>query len=446
MELMLRTRNAGAWVVIGHFFSQTLRLGANLFLTRLLVPEMFGVMTIVTVILGGLAMFSDIGLLQNIVQSKRGDEKKYLNTAWTIQVIRGFLICIVALMLSWGLYLAGQSGWLSTDTVYGDEQLPFILAVVSLTTVISGFNSIYLLLLNRKLLMMKLIGIELFSQMIGIFFMLAWALYKADIWALVFGSILAQLVTMILSHVVDIGGKCRFHWDKLAAYEIIHFGKWVFVSSILWFLLSQGDRLILGGVLSPEILGIYTIAFFLANALKDVILRLVNRVFFPLLSEVVRSELDKVEFIYYRIRSKIDAVTMLAAGFLYSTGSVIISLLYDSRYLEAGWMLEILSLSLVSIGFMLADQLFISHGKVKYGTLLNFSQVVFMYVFVPLSLIYFGLYGAICTIVLNSLLRIVMSLIIMYKKFFLNIYKELMMTPLILVGYFIGEQLKVIFL
>ena len=48
---------------MGHFLSQLMRFGGNLILTRLLLAEMFGVMAIVNVILAGLVMFSDIGLL-----------------------------------------------------------------------------------------------------------------------------------------------------------------------------------------------------------------------------------------------------------------------------------------------------------------------------------------------------------------------------------------------
>jgi len=60
---------SGSWVIAGHILSQCMRLGGNLILTRLLVPEMFGIMAIVTIIMGGLVMFSDVGVLQNIVQS-----------------------------------------------------------------------------------------------------------------------------------------------------------------------------------------------------------------------------------------------------------------------------------------------------------------------------------------------------------------------------------------
>ena len=105
--LKQRVVSSGSWVISGHVISQSLRFGGNLILTRLLVPEMFGVMAIVTIVMGGLVMFSDIGLLQNIVQSKRGEELDYLNTAWTIQIIRGFFIFFIALVISYILYFLG---------------------------------------------------------------------------------------------------------------------------------------------------------------------------------------------------------------------------------------------------------------------------------------------------------------------------------------------------
>lgn len=448
MEKTLQQRmlSSTVWVSVSHFLSQLLRLSSNLILTRLLVPEMFGVMAIVSVLMTGLAMFSDVGLLQNIVQSKRGEESAYINTAWTIQILRGILICFIAVILSVGLYWAGQSGWLSPETVYGDTELPLILAVVSTTAIISGFNSIHLLVLNRKLIMADLVKIGLLSQIAGLIFMLAWAWYKADIWALVFGTIISALVKMLLSHLIKLGDKCSFQWDRSAASEIIHFGKWIFLTSILGFMINQGDRLILGWLISPELLGIYTIAFFLANALRDVILKLLGSVFYPLLSDLVRNKPDQVENVYYKIRLKIDLVTMPAAGFLFSFGSVIIGLLYDSRYESAGWMLQVLSLSLVSIGFMLADQLFMSYGKPKYGSVSLAIMVITMYVFVPISYVYYGLHGAILAIAINPTLKILVSMLIMKNKFFFKFHREVMMLPLIFIGYFVGEQLKLLFL
>lgn len=437
--LRQRALHSGSWVILGHLFSQALRLGSNLILTRLLVPEMFGVMAIVTVIMAGLAMFSDMGLLQNIVQSKRGEERDYLNTAWTIQIIRGFVIFLIALGVSYGLYIFDQLAWLSSDTVYSDTQLPVILAVISLTAIIAAFNSIHILVLNRNLMMSKLIIIEIVSQVAGLLFMLIWAWYQRDIWALVFGAIFSAVVKMLLSHKINIGDKCYFHWDKEAVHEILHFGKWIFLSSIFGFLLNQGDRILLGGMISAELLGVYTVAFFLANALKDVLSKLLSSVFYPVLSETVRNSPKNLEAIYYQIRNKIDAITFFVAGFIYASGETIVRILYDSRYQDAGWMLQILALSLIGVGYMLAGQCFLAVGKAKLLSLLAAIQLFTLYIAIILGNYFYGIEFVIWAIALNPLVRIALSVWLMNRYFFLNIKRELICLPIIGVGIFSGE-------
>src|SRR4030081_2887241 len=103
-----RVLNAGMWSLAGFALSLIIRLGSNLLMTRLLVPEMFGVMAIASTVMVGLAMFSDLGLKENIVQSTRGNEPTYLNTAWVIQILRGVLIWGVALSLCLVILVAGR--------------------------------------------------------------------------------------------------------------------------------------------------------------------------------------------------------------------------------------------------------------------------------------------------------------------------------------------------
>lgn len=442
ISLRKRSFKAGSWVLSGHFFSQFMRFGGNLILTRLLVPEMFGMMAIVNVVMAGLAMFTDIGLLQNIVQSKRGQERNYLNTAWTIQIIRGGLIFSVTLAISASLYFLNQFGYLSPNTAYGNPELPFILAVMSVTAVIAGFNSIQLPLLNRKLMMGKLVMIEIISQLAGLVFMILWAWRTHDIWALVFGAVISSIIKMILSHTANIGEHCRFCWDREAVNEIIHFGKWIFVSSILGFLLNQGDRLLLGGLISAERLGVYSVAFFLATAVKDLLMKLVRSVFFPVLSETNRDNPLELESTYYKIRYKIDAITMFAAGFLYSTGSYIITNLYDSRYSEAGWMLQILSITLISVGYMLASQCFIATGKPKLEAAQIIAQLLSLYLLLPLGFYFYGMKGAVWVIALTSLVRLIFSLILMKRYLFIRIKAEFLGLPFIAIGWLIGEVVR----
>src|SRR5262245_41661145 len=96
----LRTRviSGSVWTLLSYGGSQVLRLAGNVIFTWLLYPEAFAVMLLVNVFIQGLAMFSDIGIGPSIIQSKRGDEPRFLNTAWTIQVGRGFLLWIASLI------------------------------------------------------------------------------------------------------------------------------------------------------------------------------------------------------------------------------------------------------------------------------------------------------------------------------------------------------------
>lgn len=436
--LKQRAVRSGSWVIVGHLASQVLRLASNLVLTRLLVPEMFGVMAIVTIIMFGLAMFSDVGLLQNIVQSKRGEEPGYLNTAWTIQIIRGFIIFVIALIFSASLYYAGQVGYLSTDTVYGNEQLPLLLAIVSITAVISSLNSIHIPLLNRKLMMGKLITIELLSQITGLVFMLIWAWYQRDVWALVLGGIVSALAKMMLSHSLNLGERCKFHWDRAAAHEIFHFGKWIFLSSILGFLLSQGDRLLLGLWVSPEVLGVYSVAFFLAMALKDILKKVVSSVFYPMLSEIARDKPDELRAVYYKIRAKVDFVAMMSAGLMASMGHVIINILYDDRYVEAGWMIEVLSLSLVFIGYSMAGVCLMAKGNSKSNMWLTLIAAMFLYISVPIAYSYYGVYGAVVMISANYIIDIPSTFYMLKKYDLLLLSKEFRMLPILGLSYGLG--------
>ena len=138
--LRQRILRAGAWASVGYGLSQALRLGGSLVMTRLLVPEMFGVMAIASIVLAMLLMLSDFGLTQNIVQSARGESPIFLDTAWAVQIIRGGLLWAVALLLSGGLYAGNQAGWFPPDSVYASPELPLVIAIGTFSAVISGFH------------------------------------------------------------------------------------------------------------------------------------------------------------------------------------------------------------------------------------------------------------------------------------------------------------------
>lgn len=437
-SLRKRATHSAVWVILGHSSSQAIRLLSNLVMTRLLVPEMFGVMALVTVFLIGFSLLSDVGLQQNIIQSKDGENRDFVDTAWLIQIIRGIGIFTLAILLSLCLALLQGKEYLPTGSVYADANLPYLLGVMALIPLINGFNSINLLQMSRKLTVSRLISIELISQVLGLIVMISIALFWREIWVLAIAGIVTAFTKLYLSHSKKLGPKMRFIFRVNYAKDIYHFGKWILVGSILGFLLSQGDRIFLGAWLSPEVLGIYSIAFLMSNAVIEIMNKLVGYVFYPALSEMFRENPARMQSTYYRLRFKVDLITMTIAGILVSSGSVLIHFLYDSRYFEAGWMFELLSISIVFIGFNMGASYLMAKGNSKSHAQIMIFSILFLYVGLPLTFNYFGLVGAIICIAMIGVVKIPITFYLMHQAGILDLKREFVTLPIFFIVYFCG--------
>ena len=443
-SIKIRVLHAGAWTLLGYGVGQALRLGSNLIMTRLLVPEMFGVMAIANIILYGLALFSDFGLGQSIIQSRRGEESIFLNTAWVVQILRGAILWLAAVLIALGLYSAGTYHLLPHDSVYAHPSLPVIVLALAFSPLISGFESNKLALARRKLELGAVTRIELASQLTALCSMLGWAMIDRSIWALVTGALVSVGVRVILSHVLLVGPPNALAWDRECFREIIGYGKWIFLSSILGFLLASGDRLMLGGLVDAKTLGLYSIAYLMVSSIQQVMGKLVDNISFPLLSEVIRNNPEDVLSKYYKLRMPVDVVLLLLTGILFFSGHVIIDLLYDGRYTAAGPMLEILSLALFENRFGVTGQFYMARGVPRVLIPLIGSRIPPLYILLPIAFNYYGFDGALWVIATNAFFSIPVTYY--YKKIngILDIRRELMVLPALPAGALIGKGIALL--
>jgi O-antigen/teichoic acid export membrane protein len=439
LSLKWRVLGAGAWSVGGYGLSQVLRFGGNLLITRLLMPDMFGVMAIANVVMTGLALFSDVGLLPNVVQNARGNDPAFLNTAWLIQMLRGAALWFIALGVSLFLMQADRIGLFPTNSVYADPRLPYVLAVSSFTAVIGGVQSTKLLEASRNLLLRRATLIDIAAQLAGLLCIVVWASIHYSIWALVSGGICSALTKAFLSHAWLDGNHNRLGWDKTAFNEIIHFGKWIFVSSILGFFAINGDRLLLGFFFSPTILGIYTIAYYIIGSIDQMMTKIIVDVSFPALSEISRHRPAVFKASYNRFHSAVASLAYFAAGMLMSFGQSLISLLYDPRYHAAGWMLEILAVILLTEPFRLATQCFLIFGAPQTYARIHGMRLIGLLLCLPVGFYLFGLSGALWGIVLSVFLSLPLIILLMKKYGLFDIRREMMMAPLFGAGIVIGK-------
>lgn len=399
---------------------------------------MFGLMAIVNVILIGLVLLTDLGVGQNIIQSKKAHDAHFLNSAWSFQIMRGFFVWAVSILVAIGVYFAQTYHLLPSGKVYSEPLLPFIIPVAALTTLIGAFEPTWVVLSKRGLQLARLVKIELVCQLAGVGIMIVLAILFKSVWALVAGSLVTSIAYILIVGVLIKEERNYFVFDKEVLKEIFHFGKWVFLSSVVGFLINNGDRLLLGGLISTSELGIYSIAAFMVGAVFMVVSRLMGSVAFPALSEAVRERPHDLKRVYYRFRVLFDAGLLMVAGILFVSGQTIVDVLYDTRYQNAGWMLSALSLGLIALRFNLADQCYIALGKPKVMTILIVIRTVFLFVLLPLAFKQYGLQGAIWAIVISGFASVPMAIYFKQQHGLLDIKKELITAPVFIVGLAIG--------
>ncbi len=441
-SLTSRVITAGSWTMAGYAIGQFLRLGSNLIMTRLLVPEMFGLLALTQVFLYIVGLISDIGIKPSVITSKRGEEPAFMNTAWTIQIIRGFFmmggVILVALIIA---YLTSV-GFFVEGSVYANEDFPLILSVMSVTLLIGGFNSPNIYLANRKLQLGRLTIIGLVSQVAGLAIMIGWALYDRSVWASVARAVSTAIIFTTLTHFGFSGGRSRFHWEWDAFWEIFHFGKWIVVSSVITAFYLQGDRLFLGLVISAEMMGVYGIAFFLSSSFQGILDKINNMVFFPMFSEIARVNSEKLVEYYYKVRLRTDSLAFICAGGLFACAETLIYVLYDARYHDAGWMLQILAGMLLFTGPMISSVLMFSTGNSKFNAVLKAVQLTVLSIALPVAYFQFGFEGALWGLVLVEGVSAMFDMAYRARKGMLVLFYEIRMLPLAIIGYFAGMTLN----
>lgn len=320
------------WTTGGYGVSQVLRLATNLVITRLLNPEAFGLMAIVDTLMIGLHMVSDTGVGPALVHRREAPDSELLDTAWSMQALRGLLLYVVLVCLAPPL-----ASW------YGEPALTAMLTIAGGQLILEGFQSTGLLVAARVMALRRLVLFELVVQLSGIAFVLAFAWLERSVWALVWGGLAAGGVRLLASHAMFPRRGARLRWARERARELVQFGRWLLPSTALLFVVLRSDRLLVGKWLSAADLGAYNIACFVPLTVIAVVGQVSHNVLFPIFARLGESGPSRLRVEIARKRLIFLALTLPALCCVAVFGDWLVVALYDSRYHEAGWMLRVLA-------------------------------------------------------------------------------------------------------
>ncbi|EXF92752.1 polysaccharide biosynthesis protein [Pseudomonas fluorescens HK44] len=440
VSLRRRAISAGAWNLGALVASQAIRLGGNLVMARLLMPEIFGVMIIATTVSVVLHLLSDVGLRQNIIQSPRGDDPVFLNTAWTVQILRGVVLFASTLLIAGFTWCAQVINLWSANSTYAAPELPLVLAFTGFTAIIFGFQSTKLDLAVRAFQQKKVVLLDFASQLAGLLVMLGIGYFTRSVWSLVIAGLVSAMVGTVIGHLWFQGPPNRLQWDRSALQELVVFGRWILLSSAVGVLAMYGDRIWFGGSMSATELGVYSIAVLILGTLQTAVLRLVGAVALPAFSEASRSnDTARLRVLYYRFRLIFDLALLFVCGVFLTVSPLIVGGLYDERYAAAGTMMAILSLSFFTLRYTVAHQVWLALGLTKYQAMDNIIRIVSLWVLLPLLLAIGGVKYAIWGVALHTFPTLVLVVYVNCRVGLFDLKRELVVLPMLAVGALCGE-------
>ncbi|HEX3940854.1 MAG TPA: oligosaccharide flippase family protein [Acidobacteriaceae bacterium] len=376
------------YIVVFYGVALSLRMLSSLILSRIFLPQYFGLMALVTTVIVGLNLFSHVGVQDSVIQNPRGDEPAFINTGWTIQVIRGAGLWLLTIPLA-----------LPVAHFYREPQIVSILPVLGFTCLIAGVSSPSLLLLGRHMGVGRLSFLELFTQFVQFAVSLAWALIHPTIWALVAGRVAAELARTIVSYFMMPEIRPRFAWDRPSVHMLVNFGRWILIGTALTFLALQSDRLILAKLVSFQILGVYGIAYALSDIPRQIILQFCTRIGFPFLarfSDQSRPEFRKILLKYRLPVLAVGGVLLILVTLL---GDKFVLLFYTKPYHGAAWMVAILTIGLWhTMLYSTTSPAIFSLQKAHYNAFGYLTYCIALYGALPWAFHAAGMVGAVIAV------------------------------------------------
>jgi len=406
------------WTVAGFGSEMVLRMTSSLILTRIFLPEIFGTMAIVTALLVGMEMISEVGVRSSLIQNPKGREAYFFETAWTVQIFRGFILWLL-------LYLF-------TDPLanYFDEPLlKSLLPIASLALIFKGFASVHIHLYTRDLKVKKLVILKVLTQTFSLLVVIVLALYYKNIWAIVIGSLCGALLNTLLSFSLFTQPKNRLRLDKFALQDIFKLGKWLLFATIFHFLIGNGDRLLLGGLITKTEMGLYNLAAMFTQIPISILAALSGNILMPFLAKSFNDNPDDFNEKFNDLLKKILLYMFPIVACLAILGDFIIRFLYPSSFHNAGKIVQLLAVaSFFQVVSFALIPVFLARGDSFRHMLAYFSLLVLYLPGIFLGFKFYGMWGSLYGMFIAQLmwLPIVIILANTYIKLdLLNIAKKL---------------------
>jgi lipopolysaccharide exporter len=379
-SLSQRAVKSSFWVFFLRMTQQLLGFARLIILARVLAPNDFGLMGISLLMMSTLETFSQTGLQQALIQKKE-EINSYLDTVWTFSIFRGAILFGV-------LYMIAPYAAIFFDS---PEAKP-IIQVIGISIILKAFTNIGVIYFQKELEFNKQYIYQLSGTVSDFVVSVILVLLLGNIWALVYGLIAGNIAMLIISYLIHpYRPHLNFNFRKVK--ELFGYGKWVMWSTILAFLVTQGDDILVGKILSATALGLYQMSYKISNLPATEITHVISQVTFPLYSKIQDDDVRLRES-YLKVFQFITFVSFPITGLIFVLSSDFTTLFLGDKWLQMVPSMKILVLEgLVRSIAASSGNLFYAMGKTKIDTKLQVIRFILLVTLIYPLTIKWGIFG-----------------------------------------------------
>ena len=410
MTLKKQTVSGIKWQVGASFLQKAIQVSGTVILARILGPADFGLFALAMVAIDALGLFRSMGFDSALIQRK-DDIEKAANSAFFLIPILGIILYLILEILA---------PWIAK--IFNNSQLVGITRALGIIFVVSSLGRVPAALMERNMLFKKVSMIEISSAIIFSGSAVILAMLKFGVWSLVYAYILRTINQNILTFILA-KWRPKFQFDKTIALEMFHFGKFLFLGGVVWFLKMNLDNMLVGKLLGVTALGLYAIAFNIANFAADYFGGRIYRVTFPAYSKL-QGDLHALRSATLKTLKYISVVTMPLGIGVFLLSKELLYFVYGQKWLGAVSVLRILAFAgIFNTLSTCLGAVFLAAGKPRYGLWVISLQVALFLAFIKPMTSLLGLNGVGLVVTLSGFIVFLITLVLTKKILFISSYQ-----------------------
>jgi PST family polysaccharide transporter len=382
-----KTAISGSLMVFARLISRVIDLLIMLVLARLLSPSDFGLVAIAMIVVLVTEAALELPLSQALVRLPI-IQRSYYDTAFTLSLLRGLLLCVIICACA-----------VPFAHFYKHPGLAPLICALSIAPAARGLLNPRMAQFAKDLNFKYEFVFELAGKSSALILGTTTAILTRSYWSIAICTIAAPLVTTLLSYCVK-PFRPRLTLSDWRVF--VDFLGWISLSQVIMAINWQSDQLLLGRLMSPTQLGLFSNANNVSSIPSLAIFAPIQR---PLLSAfaMVKHEPARLQRVFQNAFTGIVAVGLPLMAWESMQAGPLVHLLLGDKWLGAIFMLHWLAISLIPTFFGIAiTPLSMAMDQTKQLAWRNFVQFCFKLPSVIIGALLFGFAGVVAARIISE--------------------------------------------